>query len=78
MKPDCCRRSPVDWVLRGEAKLTVAGRGYTLGEGDAAVFWSAERHQYAPADDIPEDALPVLLLLVWLDTRDENSGREGP
>ncbi|MFY7954169.1 MAG: helix-turn-helix domain-containing protein [Armatimonadaceae bacterium] len=66
------------FCLRGQAKLTVAGRSYTLGEGDAAVFWSSERHDYSPADEVPEDSMPVLLLLVWLDTRDETTGREGP
>ncbi|MFM7322351.1 MAG: helix-turn-helix domain-containing protein [Armatimonadota bacterium] len=66
------------FCLRGNARLTVAGRDYTLSEGDAAVFWSTERHSYAPAPDTPEDTLPVLLLLVWIDARDENSGREGP
>jgi transcriptional regulator with XRE-family HTH domain len=66
------------FCLRGQAKLTVAGRGYTLDEGDAAVFWSSERHDYAPADEVPEESMPVLLLLVWLDTRDETTGREGP
>jgi len=64
--------------LRGSARLTVAGRDYTLGEGDSAVFWSTERHAYAPASDTAEETLPVLLLLVWIDARDENSGREGP
>lgn len=66
------------FCLRGRVKLTVAGRSYTLGEGDAATFWSSERHAYAPADDAPEETLPALLLLVWVDTRDERSGREGP
>ena len=66
------------FCLRGSARLTVAGRAYTLEEGDAAVFWSTERHSYAPAPETSEESLPVLLLLVWIDARDENSGREGP
>lgn len=59
------------FCLRGTAKLTVAGRTYVLQEGDAATFWSAERHSYGPTDDTPEDQLPILLLCVWLDARDE-------
>lgn len=66
------------FCLRGRAKLTVAGRGYCLGEGDAAAFWSAERHTYSPMEDAAEDELPVRLLTVWIDTRDERGGREGP
>lgn len=66
------------FCLRGRARLTVAGRHYTLEEGDAAVFWSTERHSYAPAVDASEESLPVLLLLTWVDSRDESSGREGP
>ncbi|MEY3764029.1 MAG: hypothetical protein RJB05_522 [Armatimonadota bacterium] len=59
------------FCLRGTALLTVGGQTYTLGEGDAATFWSTEIHRYAPAEETPEESLPVLLLTVWLDTRDE-------
>jgi transcriptional regulator with XRE-family HTH domain len=57
------------FCLRGTAKLTVAGRPYLLNEGDAATFWSSERHSYAPATD-DEEKLPVLLLIVWVDSRE--------
>jgi transcriptional regulator with XRE-family HTH domain len=58
------------FCLRGTAKISVAGRDYTLGEGDAATFWSSERHLYGPADD-SSDNLPVVLLMVWIDAREE-------
>jgi transcriptional regulator with XRE-family HTH domain len=61
------------FCLRGRARLTVAGRTYTLEEGDAATFWCAEEHSYAPADEgrSPDDP-PVLLLSVWISARDLN------
>jgi quercetin dioxygenase-like cupin family protein len=59
------------FCLAGRARLTVAGRDYLLGPGDAASFWCAERHTYAPEPGTPESELPVLLLTVWLDARDE-------
>jgi transcriptional regulator with XRE-family HTH domain len=67
------------FCLRGTAKLTVAGREYLLNEGDAATFWSSERHSYAPATD-DDEKLPVLLLIVWLDSRDtpEDEALIGP
>ncbi|WP_394794459.1 helix-turn-helix domain-containing protein [Armatimonas sp.] len=58
------------FCLRGSAKVAVAGRTYELGEGDAATFWSAERHSYGPADDAAEEQLPVILLMVWVDSRE--------
>ena len=57
------------FCLRGTAKITVASREYALNEGDAATFWSSERHSYAPSTDDDEN-LPVLLLIVWLDARE--------
>lgn len=58
------------FCLRGSAKVSVAGRTYLLGEGDAATFWSAEQHSYGPADDATEEQLPVILLMVWVDARE--------
>jgi|GEM_PF-442309 Predicted transcriptional regulators len=65
------------FCLRGTAKLTVAGRSYTLKQGDAASFWCSERHSYAPADETPDEELPVTLLSVWIDAREERPGGEG-
>ncbi|HXG24649.1 MAG TPA: XRE family transcriptional regulator [Chthonomonadales bacterium] len=63
------------FCLRGVARLTVAGRSYTLHEGDAATFWCSERHSYAPADEIEDpDDLPVVILSVWIDAREERAG----
>jgi quercetin dioxygenase-like cupin family protein len=62
------------FCLRGRARLTVAGRSYTLEEGDAATFWSAEKHSYAPAHEKRSaDEPPVLLLSVWILARDLSS-----
>jgi hypothetical protein len=61
------------FFLRGRARLTVAGRSYTLEEGDAATFWCAEEHSSAPADgERSPDNPPVLLLSVWVLARDLN------
>lgn len=60
------------FCLRGTSTLTVGGQTFTLLEGDAATFWSSEIHAYAPADETPEESLPVLILTVWLDARDEH------
>jgi transcriptional regulator with XRE-family HTH domain len=57
------------FCLRGRARLTVAGRSYVLEEGDAATFWCAEEHNYAPAGG---ERSPVLLLSVWVSARDLN------
>ena len=68
------------FCLKGTARLTVAGRGYRLREGDAATFWCSERHSYGPMpeeDDETEDSLPVRILSVWIDTREETHGGEG-
>jgi len=61
------------FCLRGAVRLTVAGRSYTLREGDAATFWCSERHSYAPAEEAlaSEEDLPVKLLSVWIDAREE-------
>jgi transcriptional regulator with XRE-family HTH domain/mannose-6-phosphate isomerase-like protein (cupin superfamily) len=56
------------YCLKGAVRLTVAGRPYVLREGDAATFWCAERHTYAPE---PGSETPALVLTVWLDARDE-------
>ncbi len=68
------------FCLKGTARLTVAGRGYRLREGDAATFWCSERHSYGPMsedDDETDDSLPVRILSVWIDTREETHGGEG-
>jgi transcriptional regulator with XRE-family HTH domain len=65
------------FCLKGTARLTVAGRSYRLREGDAATFWCSERHSYGPMpddDDEAEDTLPVRVLSVWIDTREEAHG----
>lgn len=58
------------FCLHGAAVLTVAGRTYPLSEGDAASFYCAERHTYAPAPDTAPELLPVLLLTVWHDSQE--------
>lgn len=58
------------FCLSGRASLTVAGRSYLLEQGDAATFYCAERHTYAPAPDAPASSLPVLLLTVWHDSQE--------
>ena len=58
------------FCLSGTACLTVAGRSYLLSEGDAATFYCAERHTYAPAPGALESTLPVLLLTVWHDSQE--------
>jgi len=65
------------YCLRGTAKITVAGRSYTLKAGDAASFWCSERHSYAPADETPDEELPVMILSVWIDAREERRDAEG-
>lgn len=64
------------FCLKGTAKLTVAGRAYTLREGDAASFWCSERHSYAPTEEAEEgeDGLPVRVLSIWIDAREESRG----
>jgi transcriptional regulator with XRE-family HTH domain len=58
------------FCLRGRAKVTVAGRGYILDEGDAATFWCAELHGYEPAAELEPDDPSVLLLSVWVAAAD--------
>jgi transcriptional regulator with XRE-family HTH domain len=59
------------FCLRGTAQLMVAGRAYILYEGDAATFWCAEPHTYAPSDEaMAAGELPVLLLSVWIHAYD--------
>jgi transcriptional regulator with XRE-family HTH domain len=60
------------FCLRGTAKLLVAGRPYVLSEGDAASFWCTEKHTYGVAEGADEEKLPVILLTVWVDTREEH------
>ncbi|MBC8140143.1 MAG: helix-turn-helix transcriptional regulator [Armatimonadetes bacterium] len=66
------------FCVSGAAILRIAGQEYPLGEGDAANFYCAEPHTYAPASDSsPADSgensfstLPVLLLTVWHDSQE--------
>lgn len=60
------------FCLRGTAKLNVGGRTYALGEGDAASFWCSEKHTYGVADGTEDENLPVLLLTIWVDAREEH------
>jgi transcriptional regulator with XRE-family HTH domain len=62
------------FCLRGAVQLTVGGREYPLGEGDAATFWSSERHRYAPGPDTSS----ALLLCVWVDAREADDAPAGP
>jgi quercetin dioxygenase-like cupin family protein len=41
------------YVLSGRARVSVGEEGYTLEEGEALTFFSAETHRYAPADPPP-------------------------
>lgn len=66
------------FCLRGEARLTVAGRSYLLTPGDAATFWSAEQHQYAPAEPLAGGDPSVLLLSVWVHEKDMAGRRKRP
>ncbi len=69
------------FCLKGTARLTVAGRSYRLREGDAATFWCSERHSYGPMpedDDETDESLPVRMLSVWIDTREETHGGDLP
>ncbi|MBC8104273.1 MAG: cupin domain-containing protein [Cytophagales bacterium] len=60
------------FCLHGAARLTISGKAYFLNEGDAATFWCAEPHTYAPASgSVPPSDPPLLLLTVWLDAREE-------
>ena len=55
-------------------KLTVSGNTTFLQEGDAVTFWCMEPYTYAPASGpIPPDEPPLLLLTVWLDSREERN-----
>ncbi len=58
------------FCVSGTATLTVAGKEFALAEGDAATFYCAEPHTYAPAPDAPPAGLPVLLLTVWHDSQE--------
>lgn len=52
------------YVLEGTAQITVGSQSFPLAAGEAATFWSAEEHRYAPADGSP---LPVRVLSVRID-----------
>lgn len=58
------------FCLRGRAALTVSNVRYELEPGDAASFWSAEPHFYAPAEQLRYSDPSVLLLSVWVHERD--------
>lgn len=58
------------FCVSGRASLRVAGREYRLAEGDAATFYCAEPHTYAPTPDATPGELPVLLLAVWHDSQE--------
>jgi len=64
------------FVLRGAAQVQVGTEAFVLQEGESIVFRSAEPHIYAPAPDLPPDALPVRLLSVRLDDRPNRSDRD--
>ncbi|RYG38126.1 XRE family transcriptional regulator [bacterium] len=54
------------YVLKGTARINVGSESFDLDEGEAATFWSAEEHSYAPADGAK---LPVRVLSVRTDDR---------
>lgn len=58
------------FCVSGAAALRIAGETYRLDSGDAATFYCAEPHTYAPAPDTAPADLPVLLLSVWHDSQD--------
>lgn len=59
------------FCLKGTCRLTVSGKTYELHEGDAATFWCAEPHSYAPSDQcLTTGQLPVLVLSVWISAVD--------
>lgn len=61
------------YVLEGRARLEVGDEVIELETGEAAIFWSAEPHRYAPADT---SALPVRMLSVRIDGTHRSTGRE--
>jgi transcriptional regulator with XRE-family HTH domain len=61
------------YCLRGRVRIKVADRAFTLSAGESATFWSAEKHNYAPAEGpIPADGEPALLLSVRVDMPDHS------
>lgn len=54
------------YVLAGSVLLTVGDQEIVLTEGEAATFWSAEQHSYAPA---PGSPIPTRLLSIRSDDR---------
>ncbi|RYG39851.1 XRE family transcriptional regulator, partial [bacterium] len=54
------------YVLKGRARIHVGLQSFDLEEGEAATFWSAEEHSYAPADGAD---LPVRVLSIRIDDR---------
>lgn len=54
------------YVLEGSALVSVGSESVVLHSGEAATFWSAEEHAYAPAEG---SALPVRVLSVRIDDR---------
>ena len=54
------------YVLEGTAHITVGSQAFDLDSGEAATFWSAEEHKYAPAKGSP---LPVKVLSLRIDDK---------
>jgi transcriptional regulator with XRE-family HTH domain len=54
------------YVLKGDAEIRVGAECVVLKEGEAATFWSAEEHSYAPT---PTSSLPVRVLSVRIDDK---------
>lgn len=54
------------YVLKGTARIEVGTESFDLAEGEAATFWSAEEHSYAPAEGAK---LPVRVLSIRADDR---------
>ncbi len=54
------------YVLSGSVLLTVGDQQIVLQEGEAATFWSAEEHAYAPA---PGSPIPARVLSIRSDDR---------
>jgi quercetin dioxygenase-like cupin family protein len=53
--------------LRGSFYLTVGEERHLLGDGDAAMFWSGEPHQYEPAAPVKHGEEPPLVLSIRID-----------
>lgn len=52
------------YCVRGTATVTLGETMYTLRTGDGILFFATTKHQYAPAESVLPEELPVILLSV--------------